>query len=230
MPAPSANSASPADRPSAAQSAAEPEGQSAAQETDAHLRAELGASIRRLRKERGLTLVQVAELAGLSHPFLSQLERGLTRPSMPSLHRIARALGTTQQALMATAAVPHPGTPAASAHLVRFGEGLPVVNSGGAARMLGAASYSIHPVEYAGAPPEFEEYYDHPGDEFLYVVTGGIEIDLQTLDGPRLHVLGPGDSICYPGGTPHRWRAVGDGEPIRILTVQSAAGTTDQHH
>lgn len=225
MPVPSANSASPADRSSTAADRS-----STAQDTDARLRAELGASIRRLRKERGLTLVQLAERAELSHPFLSQLERGLTRPSMPSLHRIARALGTTQQALMSTAAVPHPGTPAGSAHLVRFGEGLPVLNPGGTARMLGAASYSIHPVEYEGASAEFEEYYDHPGDEFLYVVTGEIEIDLQTVDGPRLHVLGAGDSICYPGGTAHRWRAAGEGGPIRILTVQSAAGNADQHH
>ncbi|WP_457421781.1 helix-turn-helix domain-containing protein [Streptomyces sp. QTS52] len=56
--------------------------------------------------------MRLAERAGLPHPFRSRLERGLTRPSMPSLHRIARALGTTRQALMATAAVPRPGTPA----------------------------------------------------------------------------------------------------------------------
>ncbi|MER6160458.1 hypothetical protein ABT147_33770 [Streptomyces sp. NPDC001868] len=37
-------------------------------------------------------------------------------------------------------------------------------------------------------------------------MAGEIEIDLQTADGPRLHVLGPGASIYYPGGTPHRWR------------------------
>jgi transcriptional regulator with XRE-family HTH domain len=199
-----------------------PAAQSTAPDQDAVLRAGLGAAIRRLRKERGLTLVQLARLAELSHPFLSQLERGLTRPSMPSLHRIARALGTTQQALMVATAVSHPDTPASSVHLVRAGEGLPVSNSGGVARMLGAASYAWHPVEYTGAPPAFEEYYDHPGDEFLYLIDGEIEIDLQTFDGPRLHRLGPGDSICYPGGTPHRWRAIGAPEPIRILTVQSA--------
>jgi transcriptional regulator with XRE-family HTH domain len=225
MPAHSANSATPADRSATTGDAAS--------DTDARLRAELGASIRRLRKERGLTLVRLAERAELSHPFLSQLERGLTRPSMPSLHRIARALGTTQQALMVAAAVPHPGTQAGSAHLVRFGEGLPVDTSGGAARMLGAPSYSIRPVEYEGSRPEFEEYYDHPGDEFLYVVSGAIEIDLQTLDGQLLHTLGPGDSICYPGGTPHRWRAADvadDAGPVRLLTVQSATGNAERHH
>ena len=53
----------------------------------------IGSRIRRLRHARGLTLVQVAESAELSHPFLSQLERGLARPSIGSLEKIARALG-----------------------------------------------------------------------------------------------------------------------------------------
>ena len=39
----------------------------------------LGAKIRALRKEHGLTLKVLAQLSGLSHPFLSQVERGLAR-------------------------------------------------------------------------------------------------------------------------------------------------------
>jgi len=41
----------------------------------------------------------LAELAGLSQPFLSQVENGRAQPSMESLYRIATALGTTPQAL-----------------------------------------------------------------------------------------------------------------------------------
>jgi pyridoxamine 5'-phosphate oxidase len=55
-----------------------------------------------------MTLAQVAAQAGLSQPFLSQLELGRTRPSMRSLFRIATALGTTQQALLGRAAGPPP--------------------------------------------------------------------------------------------------------------------------
>src|SRR3954452_5153102 len=93
-------------------------------ETDGAQRAELGATIRRLRKEHGLTLVQLAKASQLSHPFLSQLERGLTHPSMRSLYRIAIALGTTQQSLLATS-VPEPdgGGPNAAVRVVRAGEG-----------------------------------------------------------------------------------------------------------
>src|SRR4051794_2500941 len=53
---------------------------------------DLGARVRTLRRERGLTLKGLGRLAGLSHPFLSQVERGLARPSVGSVERIAAAL------------------------------------------------------------------------------------------------------------------------------------------
>jgi transcriptional regulator with XRE-family HTH domain len=53
---------------------------------------DLGARVRALRRERGLTLKGLGHLARLSHPFLSQVERGLARPSVSSVERIAAAL------------------------------------------------------------------------------------------------------------------------------------------
>ncbi len=53
---------------------------------------ELGSRVRERRHRLRLSLVEVARATGLSHPFLSQLERGHARPSMTSLRRIAAAL------------------------------------------------------------------------------------------------------------------------------------------
>src|SRR5204863_1922697 len=53
---------------------------------------DLGGRVRSLRRQRGLTLKGLGRLAGLSHPFLSQVERGLARPSVGSVERIAAAL------------------------------------------------------------------------------------------------------------------------------------------
>ena len=50
---------------------------------------DLGARVRTLRRERGLTLKGLGRLAGLSHPFLSQVERG-TRPPERRLGRAHR--------------------------------------------------------------------------------------------------------------------------------------------
>lgn len=59
------------------------------------------------------------------------------------------------------------------------------------------------------------------------MVDGEKEVELQTPSGPRLERLGPGDSLIYLGDVPHRWRALGD--RVRILAVQNAPGTDDQH-
>src|SRR3954452_7839827 len=53
---------------------------------------DLGARVRALRRARGLTLKGLGRLAGLSHPFLSHVDRGLPRPSIGSVERIAAAL------------------------------------------------------------------------------------------------------------------------------------------
>src|SRR5213082_2977265 len=52
----------------------------------------LGQGIRAERLRQGMTLAQLAELTGLSPSALSQIERGVTDPSIGSLRRIASAL------------------------------------------------------------------------------------------------------------------------------------------
>src|SRR3712207_879881 len=53
----------------------------------------VGARLRSLRRERGLTIEQVAQATGLTKGFISQLERDTTTPSLSSLARICDALG-----------------------------------------------------------------------------------------------------------------------------------------
>jgi transcriptional regulator with XRE-family HTH domain len=176
----------------------------------------LGSAIRARRHLLGLTLVEVAAQAGLSHPFLSQLERGLARPSMRSLTAIAQVLSTTAQALMAASELPV--VPAAEpVSIVRNpAEAIPPVDSpGGTVRTLVRGERAMLPVEYTGAPRAFDEYYRHDGEEFVYVVRGLIQVDIEG----ELHVAGAGDSVYYAGGLRHRWRSVSE-EEVRLVVVQ----------
>ena len=176
----------------------------------------LGEAIRVRRRQLGMTLVEVAASAGLSHPFLSQLERGLARPSMRSLTAIAATLGTTAQALMADSELPAaPGADPVS--IVRRGadEGVPVDSPGGHVRPLVRGERAMLPVEFNGAPREFDEYYRHDGDEFVYVVAGLIEVDIEG----GLHTAAAGDGVDYAGGLRHRWRSLSDTE-VRLVVVQ----------
>lgn len=178
----------------------------------------LGRQIRLLRRAQGLTLVQLAERTHLTHSFLSQLERGLTRPSMPSLDRIARALDSTQPALMA-AAEPDPVlTPGCEPRILRADEGPAVPAAGGHARMLVPHDSVFHPMEYVGTDTTVGTYFAHPEDEFLYVATGFVTVELQNQG---CHHLSPGDSLYYRGGTPHRWWASATDAPgYRLLVVK----------
>jgi len=186
----------------------------------------LGGAIRARRRLLGMTLVEVAGSAGLSHPFLSQLERGLARPSMRSLTAIAATLGTSAQALMAESESPR-APDAASASTGQAGRGTvsvvrqaaggnpPVDSPGGTVRPLVRGERAMLPVEYIGAPREFNEYFRHDGDEFVYVARGTIEADIQ---GER-YVAVAGDSVYYAGGLLHRWRSMSD-EEVRLVVVQ----------
>ncbi|HGY10066.1 MAG TPA: XRE family transcriptional regulator [Oceanithermus profundus] len=73
----------------------------------------LAERFRELRKERGWRLKDVAEATGLSIPYLSDLERGRTNPSLDTLRTLAGAYGLSVHDLMAPVDFYGERTPAA---------------------------------------------------------------------------------------------------------------------
>jgi transcriptional regulator with XRE-family HTH domain len=68
----------------------------------------LGEFIRRQRELSEMSMRQVAAMAGISNPYLSQIERGLRAPSEQVLEAIAASLQTTADTLRRDAGVPPP--------------------------------------------------------------------------------------------------------------------------
>jgi len=66
---------------------------------------DLGAFIREQRKTAQLSLRTLAERAGISNPYLSQIERGLRRPSADILQRVADALRISAESLYVQAGI-----------------------------------------------------------------------------------------------------------------------------
>ena len=60
---------------------------------------DLGAYLREQRENAQLSLRQLADLAGISNPYLSQIERGLKRPSAEILQQIAKGLKVSAESL-----------------------------------------------------------------------------------------------------------------------------------
>ena len=181
----------------------------------------LGSKIRALRKERGLTLTALAHLSGLSHPFLSQVERGLARPSMSSLHQISEALGTNASWLLAGSENTREATVVRAADTAA----VPASELGvtdGMRRVVAPEASPFQVVEFTGAPDSFREYWVHDGFETIYVISGVVEVD---LDG-QVFRLEPSDSISYDTRQPHRLRAATD-EAVKLLMIEASPGFTN---
>ncbi len=67
--------------------------------------AELGDFIRAQRELTRMSVRRLAELAGVSNPYLSQIERGLRRPSAEILQQIAKGLNITAESLYVRAGI-----------------------------------------------------------------------------------------------------------------------------
>ena len=66
---------------------------------------DLGAYLREQRESAKLSVRQLATLAGVSNPYLSQVERGLRRPSAEVLQQIAKGLQISAEALYVRAGI-----------------------------------------------------------------------------------------------------------------------------
>lgn len=66
---------------------------------------DLGAYLREQRESAQLSLRQLADIAGISNPYLSQIERGLKRPSADILQQIARGLQVSAESLYIRAGI-----------------------------------------------------------------------------------------------------------------------------
>jgi len=70
---------------------------------------DIGTFIRTQRENAQVSVRQLAERAGVSNPYLSQVERGLRKPSADVLSQIAKALRVSAEVLYVRAGILEPG-------------------------------------------------------------------------------------------------------------------------
>lgn len=79
--------------------------QSGPMEKVGHLASDIGEYIRQQRNNAKISLRQLAKLAGVSNPYLSQIERGVRKPSAEILQQIAKGLRISAEALYVQAGI-----------------------------------------------------------------------------------------------------------------------------
>lgn len=162
--------------------------------------------LRAAREARGLSLEAVARAAAMAPSTLSRLETGKRRLAVDHLAPLARALGTTVDALLA----PEPPVDPRVRRRARTVDGmriLPLSHEGSG----GPRAYHLT-LPVRGEP----EPRTHEGHEWLYVLSGRVRLVLGDED----LVLEPGDAAEFSTWTPHWMSAVG--EPAEILTLMGS--------
>ncbi len=175
----------------------------------------LARDLRALRKGRGLTLSEVALTLGRSVGWLSQVERGLSTPSIGDLRAFAELFGVPVS-LFFGHDVPDE---AERGVIVRAGRrrSLGTSETGLVEELLSpdlGGSFEMLRSEFAPGA-ELKKAANRPTEEAGYVVSGVFEIE---IDG-TWHHLGEGDSFRFEG-KPFRWRNPGS-EPAVVIWVIS---------
>lgn len=178
----------------------------------------VGANLRRLRGERGLSLEGLAKLSGVSRAMLGQMELGHSAPTINVLWKIARALDLPFSALIAA--------PRASG-------GTRVLQAAKTKRLTSHDGAFSSRALFPHDEPRRVEFYElvltggstenadpHPPGtrENLVVTRGAVEITI----GSDVHALGTGDAILFEADKAHSYRNTGDGDATMYLVMTYA--------
>lgn len=174
------------------------------------VRYQIGSEIRKIRSEKGITVKELARETNLSASMISQVERGLTTPSIPTLVKISLAFGV----------------PLISFFLGVHGD--PVIKKGQRKTLVlpssGVSFQLLSPseskkiefllIEIEGKDSNYE-LVSYTGEKCGYVIQGGMEVIL----GENTYRLEEGDSIYFESTIPHRFKSADGSKTVSIWAI-----------
>ena len=177
----------------------------------------IGRRLRAIRRDRDATLAEVSAATGVSISALSKIENAQISPSYDILKRIADGLGLSIEEIVSAG---EKSAVSGRATLTRAGEGDRFesgqygyrVHAGGIARK-GMVPLEI--VVRARSVDAFDHWSQHPGEEFVFVLAGSIEIHTEHQPPFRLAV---GESAYFDSGMRHLYLS-SSAEDARVLSI-----------
>lgn len=185
----------------------------------------LGQALRTARAEQGLSLRALAARTGLPFSTLSKLENGKMAMTYDKLVVLAQGLGVDLSSLV----TPDPAaaaTPALGRRSVSRAGQWPEASSDRhrhhypAAELLGKMMVPIIIEVQARSVEELGGLVRHSGEEYLYVLSGAMELHSDLYAPLR---LGPGDSVYFDSGMAHGYVNVGSAS-CQVLVVCAGSG------
>jgi len=172
-----------------------------------HLR--IASALRARRRRLGLTLKDLAEKSGLSAPFLSQVERSQTTPSITSLIAIAGAMGVDIHYFI---------DPPSNTQIVRRAADPEILETDTDVRYIrltgGHAENQMEALLMTVPPGHVAPATAREGEGFYYVLDGHLTVTL----GGETFVLGRGDTAHFDQRHPSQMANKGK-RVLRVLWV-----------
>lgn len=184
---------------------------------------DIGARLRQLREERGMSMRALATASGLSANALSMIERGKASPSVSTLYKLADALGISVTGFFSGGEVKH------DVIFVRAGERPRVAFQRGVWEGLGGEQFAgrVEPFMLtlengAGSGPNTMV---HTGHEFVFCLRGQLEYQVES----QAFTLGAGDSLLFAAQLKHRWRNPGSTVTNALILLSGFAEQETPH-
>lgn len=195
---------------------AEKEQETASMNGNNRLEMAIGREIRSFRRRIGLTVAELAKLAGLSAGMLSKTENGAASPSLSTLKALSTALNVPVTAFFRKYEEER------DASFVPAGHGLIIERRGSRAghiyQLLGHSvgkSIAVEPYMITlSEKSEIFPLFQHSGMEFIYMLEGIVVY----RHGDRTYTLTPGDSLFFDADTTHGPEVLKE-FPIRFISV-----------
>jgi transcriptional regulator with XRE-family HTH domain len=181
---------------------------------------DVGARLRKLREEYGLSLRALAEMCDVSPNTISLIERGLSSPCVNTLQCLATGLGVPITAFFDTDEPPARLVLTRPHERIRTkcpGMTMEYLGSGLSNQALMSFLITLEPGAGADTQPVV-----HLGEEWVYCLEGAIVYEVEG-EQFRLEV---GDSLLFEASLPHRWSNP-DPLPASIILVLQTEGADD---
>ncbi|MFC6149400.1 MULTISPECIES: helix-turn-helix domain-containing protein [Mumia] len=167
----------------------------------------VGARVRRLREDRGLSLSALARAAGIGKASLSELEAGRRNATLSTLYALAAPLGVPLAALLDEAV------------------GAEVSGGGVTARLLDVRHHPDSTVEtyvmhFAAGEVRHSPSHGAGVREHLVVVRGALQLGPDTQPCEAV----AGEHVAFDADVPHHYAALGDEPAEGILVIVTPAG------
>lgn len=175
----------------------------------------IGGKLKELRKEKGLSILQLSELADVSTGQISQIERGMVVPSVVSIWKLAQALGTNINTFF--------DDKKNDRVLIRNGDHKTIImNKGNGVYQLLSPGSGDHLIDFVKITLKGGQTYDkdnnglsHEGEECGFVLSGTLTVYLNGED----CILHEGDSIYFNSTLPHMYKNNTDEDCVSIWAM-----------